>query len=356
MNEGRLTLWIEGRKVIPVRAIPYITNSPQFKPDILVQRFNRNDPFQYSVFRKNWALETHRVQGTISLPVNPIEWDKIVPRIKRVNSIIKKSFSTTISNYAVWSIAATAALPAGWFVIYDEFVKTWEAERIGGISDKSPLANDKLTLSPALDAHTRAMVMEGFQWFIENEPENSNGLLLGAEQNSSGHEISIVPDKEGIRGASLEVLEAESREPEHESAPVNVLCQNVAQNNPSKTLTDESGASEKVNFPKQDPGQGLAALFDPVTVEALEKMFPSGNKWPVWADRAAENKLRKARVARRLFNPYQAAIWFLLRGIANWDLARCHRILANNLPARSKDKRYLLMDEEGYSRNFHELV
>jgi hypothetical protein len=346
MSHGRLTLWVEGREVIPVRAIPYVTNSSRFKPDILVQRFARNDPFQYSVFRKNWALETYRVQGTLSLPVNPVEWDKVVARIKRVTAIITKGFSTTLTKYAVWNIAATAALPAGCFVIYDEFVASWEADRIGGVSDERPPENDILTLSPAIDDHTRAMVMEGFQWFIENEPRNSSGLLVGTQQDSCGHEISTVPDKGSIPTPSLPALEGESRVPEHDPAPVNVLDPNAGQNNPSKKLTDGSGASDKANFPKQDSGEGLAALFDPVTIEALEKMFPSGNKWPVWADRAAENGLRKARVGRRLFDPYQAAIWFLSRGIANWDLARCHRTLANNLPARSKDKRYLLVDEE----------
>lgn len=88
--------------------------------------------------------------------------------------------------------------------------------------------------------------------------------------------------------------------------------------------------------------QTLAALFDPVTVEALEKMFPSAGKWGSWAERAARNGLSIARSGRGLFNPYHAAFWFLTQGIAGWDTARVNRTLANNLPARSRHDGHLL--------------
>jgi hypothetical protein len=190
------------------------------------------------------------------------------------------------------------------------------------------------------------MVMEGFQWFIENEPENSVRLLVGTEQDTSGHEIGTVPDKGGIPGPCPRALEEESHVPEHNLAPVNVLVQTVAQNSLSETLTDESGTLVKANAPKQDSGEGFAALFEPVTIEALEKMFPAGGKWKGWAGHAAENGLSKARTGYAQFNPYIAGVWFLNRRIEGWDLARLHRKLANNLPARSKDKRCLLVDEE----------
>jgi hypothetical protein len=89
----------------------------------------------------------------------------------------------------------------------------------------------------------------------------------------------------------------------------------------------------------------LAALFDPVTVAALEKMFPASNKWSNWAERAARNKLQKAREERGLFNPYKASVWFLTQGVEGWDTARCNRVLANNLPARSIDRKHLLTGE-----------
>jgi hypothetical protein len=83
---------------------------------------------------------------------------------------------------------------------------------------------------------------------------------------------------------------------------------------------------------------GIADLFDPVSIAALEKMFPSANQWRKYADRAARNGLVEARVDRRKFNPYLAAVWWFGRKQPEgWDWARCMRVLANNLPARSVD-------------------
>lgn len=92
----------------------------------------------------------------------------------------------------------------------------------------------------------------------------------------------------------------------------------------------------------------LPALFDPVTVEVLEKMFPADGKWKDWAERAARNGLETARSGRAMFNPYGAAMWFLQKGVQGWDLARCHRTLANNLPARSLDNRSMLTGNLDY--------
>lgn len=85
-----------------------------------------------------------------------------------------------------------------------------------------------------------------------------------------------------------------------------------------------------------------AALFDPLPVEALAKMFEAAGKWKGWADKAKANGLIAARQGSALFNPYKAGVWFVLKGAEGWDLARLHRTLTNNLPARSLDKKHLL--------------
>lgn len=91
-----------------------------------------------------------------------------------------------------------------------------------------------------------------------------------------------------------------------------------------------------------DPDEKLAALFDPAPKETLEKMFPANGKWTIWADHAKANGLIDARQGRRMFNPYRAGLWFVNKGNIGWDLARLHRVLAKNLPARSKDEARLL--------------
>lgn len=90
------------------------------------------------------------------------------------------------------------------------------------------------------------------------------------------------------------------------------------------------------------PDKIQATLFNPVTVEALEKMFPAGDKWKCWAERAALNGLKDAREGRARFNPYKAGVWFLTKGITGWDTARLNRTLANNLPTRSRADAHLL--------------
>lgn len=87
----------------------------------------------------------------------------------------------------------------------------------------------------------------------------------------------------------------------------------------------------------------LAALFDPVPVESLEKMFPAMGKWRAWADKANANGLKAAAKEQRgTFNPYKAGVWFVSKGVEGWDNARLNRTLANNLPARSHDDAHLL--------------
>ena len=114
---------------------------------------------------------------------------------------------------------------------------------------------------------------------------------------------------------------------------------NAVQSNPVKGV---GGIHSVKDGEHAHETEALAALFDPVPVSALEKMFPAQNKWKNWAERAARNGLKAARSGRGFFNPYQAAEWFLKKGVADWDLARCNRALANNLPPRSIDRKYLL--------------
>lgn len=104
-------------------------------------------------------------------------------------------------------------------------------------------------------------------------------------------------------------------------------------------------ASEADVTAGNDSKAELAALFDPVTVEVLEKMFPANGKWEKWADRAKRKGLDKCRIARSMYNPYCAAEWFLLQGEPGWDWDKCCRKLAKNLPDRSRDSAHLLTGE-----------
>lgn len=108
-------------------------------------------------------------------------------------------------------------------------------------------------------------------------------------------------------------------------------------------IQNENPKPQPIAIPADDNfDEKLATLFDAVPKEVLEKMFPANGKWTSWAERASANGLKDARPERKLFNPYRAGLWFVHKGIDGWDLARLHRVLANNLPARSKDEAHNL--------------
>lgn len=95
--------------------------------------------------------------------------------------------------------------------------------------------------------------------------------------------------------------------------------------------------------PAGDDDDELAGLFDPVRVATLEALFPDCGKWEKYAERAARNGLIAARVGRGKFNPYRAARWWMeTQAPAGWKWERCARVLANNLPPRSRDCGHLL--------------
>ncbi|MCC7325651.1 MAG: hypothetical protein IT521_02455 [Burkholderiales bacterium] len=111
-------------------------------------------------------------------------------------------------------------------------------------------------------------------------------------------------------------------------------------------LKREGGTAAPTITAATNPGTNaedvLAEWYDPVTHAELETMFPADGQWKNWAERASDNGLKAARVARARFNPYRAAQWFLHRGIPGWDQARVDRVLANNLPPRSQHQREFL--------------
>lgn len=133
---------------------------------------------------------------------------------------------------------------------------------------------------------------------------------------------------EAVRDKKLRVLDAISRFPLKD-------LPSKAQERFEALSRGENGGS---NDHRAKPEDIISALFDPVKIEVLEKMFPANGKWVGWAERASTNGLKFARSQHGKYNPYLAALWFLNQGLSGWDMARLNRVLANNLPARSKDE------------------
>lgn len=176
------------------------------------------------------------------------------------------------------------------------------AIRVGSIKITKEIRHNDLRLD--FD-HTRILKSDWIDWCYRNgysELADRFTYPSNALQQETAEEI------EAVAGTSLSSIDME------EQAPANV-----------------------------DHNETLAALFDPLPVEALAKMFITDvAQWEKWADRADRNGLKSARQGRKIFNPYKAGIWFVRNGAEGWDDARLYRALANNLPARSSDKEHLL--------------
>lgn len=93
----------------------------------------------------------------------------------------------------------------------------------------------------------------------------------------------------------------------------------------------------------------IAGLFNPVSKEQLEAMFPDAGRWKGYAERQARNGLKQAAwVESGKFNPYLAAKWWIdTQGPAGWDWSKCVRKLASNLPSRSLGSKHLLTGDLG---------
>lgn len=103
-------------------------------------------------------------------------------------------------------------------------------------------------------------------------------------------------------------------------------------------LADQEEQEEQQ--PVEDADDELAACFDPVPIERLQEMFPTRapDQWKKWTERLTRYPtLKMAWVSRGRYNPYYAALFYIEQGA---DQPKTMRILAKNLPPRSKDEAF----------------
>lgn len=84
-------------------------------------------------------------------------------KLKALEAKLRQQYSNYDLGYDAWHNGAMANFLPGVFVWLDEFETAFQADLENtDFSDKQP-GVDELTLTPMLDADTRAMVMEGFE-------------------------------------------------------------------------------------------------------------------------------------------------------------------------------------------------
>lgn len=173
MNGRRLTILIDGRDALPVRAIPYVTGW-QFPPNVVAKYLA--DEERYT----NWyiPLVAHQLFDDANLQVQPREWDAVVATLEGYEAELKLQHPNDSIGYAAWRKSAASKLPKGVFVWLDEIEPVYKAKqkrvleydskyRKNGIRithfERKRDGDDKLILTPMLDDETRAMVLEGFE-------------------------------------------------------------------------------------------------------------------------------------------------------------------------------------------------
>lgn len=194
MNDKQLTILIDGREALPVRAIPHVTKWIRFYPDKLANHFARDDCVS-PIARGRLLIDAYHLSGNAPVQVMPSEWDAVIASLDGFEAETWKQYGRDNLGekigYAAWRNGATAKLPEGVFVWLDEFEKVFQADvKCTGSYDKP--GDDKLTLAPMLDATTRAMVMAGF----ETLPTATGGSSDAAAKVETGAGTTPAPADE----------------------------------------------------------------------------------------------------------------------------------------------------------------
>lgn len=166
-----------------------------------------------------------------------------------------------------------------------------------------------------------------YEWAIANgeEPKGSNPEeLFEYHLNKSAANI---PDP--------------NQNPENPSAVV-VDHKSVMQTEPAQPESQILPAA--VELPHES-GQVIYDLFDPMQQAAIATLFDkiTTDSWRKFFERASRNDLSNCRQgdgAPSQYNPAKVADWLVYKG--HYTREHTNRKLANNLPQRSKDYKYLL--------------
>jgi hypothetical protein len=197
MSGGRLTIWIDGREALPVRAIPYVAGWEHlYSPDVVAESLARAAAVPFVKLRNLVAY--HRPTSK-PLPVMTGEWAAVVAELKGFEAGLREQRPGTDAmddhaGYAAWRKGAALKLPAGVFVWLDEFLREREADR-KRTPDTMPVI-----LAPMLDGDTRAALLEGFEDCPRRGPDADRAMIGYADFVAICH----VDDPKNFGGFRLE--------------------------------------------------------------------------------------------------------------------------------------------------------
>ncbi len=155
---SELTVFINVREALPVRAIPYVAGCDFYSPDEVANHLARTVDTCAPKLPNTTAF---RLSGTTLIKVLPKEWHRVVAKLEALAAREQRLMKETsdAEGYEQWLIKATQLLPAAVFVWRDEFESDFQiaCEKIGRPECEG---NNELNFSPMLSAEERKMILE----------------------------------------------------------------------------------------------------------------------------------------------------------------------------------------------------
>lgn len=156
----RLTVDIEDRKAIPVRAISRLQGwhlYPDELAKIMARNIDRDDHIEFQ------SIVAYRLLADKPSRVTTTEWDQIVEQLSRLSSDIGKAFRSMDKRNAAWLNESFLTLPSDVFIWADEFidefsqkVDEWGPEFNDPIKAMRSLITEPMTVEDAFS------IFEGF--------------------------------------------------------------------------------------------------------------------------------------------------------------------------------------------------
>lgn len=186
MNGGRLTIWIDGREALPVRAIPYVTEW-RYSPHVVAESLALATAAPFGKLRNLVAY--HRPAGK-PLPVIASNWTAVIAEVEgsepelRGQRLGVDAMHDCAAIHPLRKVAAALKLPGGVFVWLDEFRRELESDRKREADGKHTPDDVPVTLAPMIDADTRldagtwAAMLEGFEDCPRRGPD-ADRVMIG---------------------------------------------------------------------------------------------------------------------------------------------------------------------------------
>lgn len=198
-----ITVSINGRRAIPVRAIPWVT-AWVLSPDELAKQLARQIHPAFGKLQNTFA---YHLENGSPQQILPKQWDDIIAHLTALEARLREQHGNENIGYSDWLKQSVAELPPGIFLWFDEF----QADKPFGKKTMGWERDQVLVLTPIWSEQQRMKVFEGFEGCIEVMPTGeANTISDDSKAASAASKLLSEPGEESI---GLQTVPAESLPP-----------------------------------------------------------------------------------------------------------------------------------------------